>query len=197
MAKKNKEKYTVVYADPPWYYRDKAQAGKRGVEFKYPVMRIKDIKDLPVKDIVKDNSILFLWVTFPQLQNGLDVIDSWGFKYKTLGFNWIKMNKKSWTPFWGMGSYTRSNPEVCLIGTKGKTKNLIKRHNIHSVIQWPISTHSKKPDIVREKIELLCGDVKRIELFATKKAIGWTSIGNKINGNDISDVLNKIKDFLA
>lgn len=87
------EKYSIIYADPPWSYRDKAQAGKRGVEFKYPTMTIDDIKNLPVHRITDDDCVLFLWVTFPLLQEGLDTIKAWGFEYKTVAFNWIKKIK--------------------------------------------------------------------------------------------------------
>ena len=58
-------------------------------------MSIEDIKNLPVNDVADDDCMLFLWTTFPNLQEGLDVIKAWGFKYKTLGFSWIKLNKKN------------------------------------------------------------------------------------------------------
>lgn len=86
-------KYNIIYADPPWKYQDKA--GKRGAENKYNCMDINDLKELPIKKISDKDCILFIWVTFPLLQDGLDLIKSWGFEYKTIGFNWIKMNKKA------------------------------------------------------------------------------------------------------
>lgn len=172
------KKYNIIYADPAWSYTDKAAAGKRGAEFKYPCMSIDDIKQLPVDKICKDDCILFLWVTFPMLQEGLDTIKAWGFKYKTLGFNWVKRNKKSPSWFWGMGNWTRSNPEICLIGVKGKPKRQSAR--VHSVIDAPIEGHSKKPDCVRDKICELCGDLPRIELFARQYAEGWDCWGNEV-----------------
>ena len=81
-------------------------------------MSIEDIKNLPVNDVADDDCMLFLWTTFPNLQEGLDVIKAWGFKYKTLGFSWIKLNKKNKKPFFGIGHYTKSNCECCLIGVK-------------------------------------------------------------------------------
>lgn len=107
-------KYNIIYADPPWQYRDKASAGKRGVHYKYDLMTLEDIKALPISQISAEDSILFLWVTFPLIKEGLEVIESWGFKYKTIGFNWVKKNKKSDSFFFGMGNFTR-----CL---KGDTK---------------------------------------------------------------------------
>jgi len=190
------KKYNIIYADPPWTYRDKAQAGQRGVEFKYPTMSIEDIKNLPIHNIADDDCILFLWVTFPLLQEGLDTIKAWGFTYKTIGFNWVKKNKKSIeTNFWGMGNWTRSNSEICLLAIKGKPKRISA--SVHSVIETyetetiesPIEKHSKKPDIVRYRIEELCGDLSRIELFAREKVDGWDSLGFDIDGKNICDSL--------
>ena len=184
------KKYNIILADPPWTYRDKAQAGNRGVEFKYPTMSIEDIKSLPIHNISDDNCILFLWVTFPLLQEGLDTIKAWGFTYKTIGFNWIKKNKKNVeTNFWGMGNWTRSNSELCLLGIKGKPKRISAK--VHSIVETfetetiesPIEKHSKKPDIVRYRIEELCGDIPRIELFAREKVSGWDVWGNEVNSD--------------
>lgn len=126
--------------------------------------------------------MLFLWVTFPNLQEGLDVIKAWGFKYKTLGFSWIKTNKKNGKPFFGIGYYTKSNCEVCLIGVKGKPIKV--SNSISSVVIEPRAEHSKKPDSVREKIVALCGDIPRLEMFARTKTAGWDIWGNEIK-NDI------------
>lgn len=88
------DKYQIIYADPPWEYKDKAKAGKRGSEFKYPCMNIEDIKSLPVSNICADNAALFLWCTAPQLPVGFEVMKAWGFQYKTIAFTWVKLNKK-------------------------------------------------------------------------------------------------------
>lgn len=134
-------------------------------------MTIEDIKSLPIHNISDDNCILFLWVTFPRLLEGIKTIDAWGFKYHSLGFNWIKLNKKADTPFWGMGYYTRQNPEICLVVTKGnKFKPLVR--NIYSVVMTSIEEHSKKPDIIRDNIVKIIGDLPRIELFARQKTDG-------------------------
>lgn len=110
-----------------------------------------------------------------------------GFFYKTNAFTWIKKNKKSGTDFFGMGQWTRRNTEILLLGTKGNPKAI--NHSISEileteVIESPISRHSEKPDIVRDKIVELCGDLPRIELFSRKKVQGWDSWGNEIE-NDI------------
>jgi len=152
-------------------------------------MSIEDIKNLPIQNISDESCILFLWATFPLLQEALDTIKAWGFKYKTIGFNWIKKNKKSDSLFWGMGNFTRSNSEICLIGTKGKPNR--EAANVHSVLMSPIEQHSKKPDIIRNLIVQLCGDKPRIELFARQISPGWDAMGFNISGKDIREELNE------
>ena len=133
---------------------------------------------MPVQDISGDNCILFLWVTMPQLPNAFEVINSWGFKYKTVGFTWVKKNKKQDSWFWGMGNWTRANAEICLLATKGNPKRV--NAGVHSVIDTPVEEHSKKPDTVRDRIVTLCGDLPRIELFARQKTQGWDVWGNEV-----------------
>ena len=172
-------KNTILFTQiPPWFYKDKALAGNRGACCKYDVMNINDIKNLPIKNISADNSILFMWVTMPKLNECFDVIKAWGFEYKTVGFTWIKQNKKSDSLFWGMGSWTRANAEVCLIATKGKPKR--ESAKVHSVIMSKIREHSRKPDETRGRIVELCGDLPRIELFARQYADGWDCWGNEV-----------------
>ena len=172
--------------------------------------------DLPVKNITSDNAILFLWATFPNLLEALKVIEAWGFKYKTLGFVWVKLNKRfdrifnkliqslplndeeiitvlDKLRFFGIGSYSKSNAEVCLIATKGRPK--IKNNTVSNIVFAPIQQHSRKPKEARERIEKIMGkDVSKIELFATEKVDGWTSVGLAIDGRDIRNVLKKMKE---
>jgi N6-adenosine-specific RNA methylase IME4 len=172
------KKYQIIYADPPWSYRDKALAGNRGACCKYPIMSIDEIKNLPIQNITAKNCILFLWITMPKLNEVFQVINAWGFEYKTNAFTWIKRNKKSNSWFWGMGRWTRANAELCLLATKGKPKRV--NAGIHSIIDSPIGEHSKKPDIAREKIVELCGDLSRIELFAREQHEGWDVWGDEV-----------------
>ena len=109
-------KYTVIYADPPWTFKTYSDKGKgRSAERHYPTMKIDEICKLPIEDICADDAALFLWVTGPCLQDGLRVIREWGFQYKTIAFTWVKENRKSSGLFWGMGYWTRSNAELCLL----------------------------------------------------------------------------------
>lgn len=116
---KNK-KYGIVYADPPWRYDMKR--GKGVAENHYPTMSMDEICALPVADLAAKDSALFLWATFPQLNEAFRVIEAWGFHYKTLAFLWLKQNRKADSWFYGMGFWTRSNAEVCLLATRGHPK---------------------------------------------------------------------------
>jgi len=141
-------------------------------------MGIDDICNLPVKDISEDNCILFMWWVASQPKEALRVVELWGFKLKTMtGFNWVKTTKKG-NPHFGLGFWTRAGSECCLIATKGKVKRL--NAAIRSVVNHESEKHSKKPDIFREKIVELVGDLPRIELFARNKAEGWDSFGDEI-----------------
>ncbi len=176
------KKYNIIYADPPWSYENKRK-GHGGAEDHYQTMEIDDICNLPIQKITAENAALFLWVTFPKLPEGLEVMKAWGFKYKTLGFSWIKTNPKNNNPFFGIGYYTRSNCEVCLLGIKGRMKPISSK--ISSVVIAPREEHSKKPDIVREKIVELFGDLPRIELFARQPTPGWDVWGNEVQSDII------------
>lgn len=121
----------------------------------------------------------FLWATFPQLNEAFRVIDVWGFKYKTLAFLWLKQNRKADSWFYGMGFWTRSNAEVCLLAVKGHPKR--QSAGIHQFVISRIEQHSKKPDEVRDKIVKLMGDLPRVELFARQKAPGWDAWGNEVD----------------
>ena len=111
---------------------------------------------LPVEKLADDDSVLFMWVTMPFLEEAFDVMRSWGFEYKTCAFTWIKQNKKADTLFWGMGNWTRANAELCLLGVRGKPKRMDA--GVHSVIMSHIEEHSKKPAETRDRIvKLMAG----------------------------------------
>jgi len=181
-------KYNIILADPPWKYRDKSLSHGGGAECHYPTMDIKEICELSVEKIADDNCVLFLWVTFPMLKEGLKVIKSWGFEYKTCAFVWVKANKREIIKqgklfngiddFMGMGRWTRSNAEVCLLGIKGKPKRISTK--VRQIIYSPIRKHSQKPEEVFNRIIQLIGKLPRIELFAREKREGWDAWGNEI-----------------
>lgn len=179
---RDRKKYQIIYADPPWSYRDKALAGNRGAGCKYITQEKGWVDDLPVSEIADVDCSLFLWVTMPKLNECWDCINKWGFEYKTVAFTWVKRNKKSKSWFMGMGGWTRANAELCLLAAKGKPKRLDA--GVHSIVDSPIEKHSKKPDEVRKRIVKLLGDIPRIELFARQKTDGWDVWGNEINTNE-------------
>ena len=173
------KKYNIIYADPPWVYKAWSKKGNnRSAENHYNTMQIQDICELPISNISDKDCVLLMWATYPTLQEAFKVIEAWGFTYKTVAFAWVKRNKKSPTWFWGMGYWTRSNSEICLIATKGKPKRISA--GVHQVIDAPIEQHSKKPDITRDKIIQLLGDIPKIELFARQTMKGWDCWGNEV-----------------
>ena len=173
------KKYNIIYADPPWTFKVWSKKGKekKSPENHYGCMRRQEIQSLPIRNICDDNCILFLWVTFPCLKEGLELISKWGFEYKTCGFTWVKKNRKSDSWFLGLGYWTRANAELCLIATKGKPKRVSK--SVHQICDARIREHSRKPDEIRDRIVELCGDLPRIELFARQEVLGWDCFGNE------------------
>ena len=147
---------------------------------------------LPVAEIAADNCLLFIWTTDYHLQKCLNVINAWGFEYKTIGFVWAKKTKTNQQVCF-TGAYTmKSGCEICLLATKGKNAHkLVKTHNVRGYVESPRLHHSKKPDEVRNRILSLVGDVPRIELFARETYPGWDSIGFDIDGMNIADSLKK------
>jgi N6-adenosine-specific RNA methylase IME4 len=137
------------------------------VAFKYGLMSQKDIERLPVQDLAAEDCALFLWSTFPQLPDCIKVLEAWGFQYKTAGFVWAKTNSDGCTFFMGMGSYTRSNAEVCLLGLKGRLKR--QSGGVRSLVVAQRGRHSEKPEEVRDRIVQLYGDVP-----------GWDAWGNEV-----------------
>lgn len=171
------KKYDIIYADPPWRYQDrKPPAG--GAEQYYETMVLTDILNMPISSICSENSILFLWATYPLLPEAIQTVKAWGFNYKCVAFTWVKQNKKGQGFFYGLGRWTRGNPEICLLATKGKPKRVST--SVENLTISPLRKHSQKPDIVRDKIVQLMGDLPRIELFARETAQGWDSWGNEV-----------------
>jgi len=178
------KKYQIIYADPPWKYNSRANHKTRfrgGACGHYSLMTMNEIKALPISSLADKNCVLFLWTTFPYLEEQIKLFRHWGFKYRTLGFSWIKTNSKNGKPFFGVGYYAKSNCEVCLMGMKGQLKTISNK--VSSVIIAPRKEHSHKPEEVREKIVELFGYLPRIELFARQKTEGWDVWGNEVESD--------------
>lgn len=189
--------YKVIYADPPWTFATYSDKGKgRSAEAHYDCMSIKEIGALPVSTWAADDSVLLLWATDPLLEKALEIVRAWGFVYKTVGFYWTKLNKSAGYPcqpslglepedrwqgvfddnsfFTGLGFWTRANPEMCLLATRGKPKR--KSSAVKKLVIAPRREHSRKPDEVYDRIEALC-DGPYLEMFARHSRPGWDNWG--------------------
>ena len=172
-------KYNVIYADPPWSFKTYSDKGKdRSPEKHYSDMSFKDICNMPIGNIARDNSVLLMWAIDPLLDKAFEVIKAWGFTYKTVAFTWAKLNKTKPSFFTGLGYWTRGNPEMCLLATKGKPKRLSK--SVPQLVIDKRREHSRKPDIMYSHIEKLL-EGPYIELFARQKRKGWDSWGNEVD----------------
>jgi len=184
------KKYKAILADPPWSFKNFSKKGEsRNVNKHYDVMKLADIKALPVGELADKNSVLFMWATGPLLDKAFDVINAWGFTYKTLAFTWIKQNKKSAGLFMGGGYWTRSNAEICLLATKGKPSRV--NADVMQPIISPRREHSRKPDEIHERIERLVSG-PYIELFARTESRTWDTWGNDTEHFGTESTYNEI-----
>lgn len=198
-------KYKIIYCDPPWQYKN--QKTRAATNNHYPTLSIQDLKSLNIRSIASDNSVLAMWYTSAFAREAMELASAWGFTIKTMKlFTWVKLNKnyiKNITKNMkkhgcmnssdvlylindqlrlGLGNYTHANSEDYLLAVRGKG---VKRVNnsINQVILAPIGKHSEKPLEAREKLELLYGNIPRIELFAQQNVDGWHAWGNECNSN--------------
>jgi len=177
------KKYQIIYADPPWTYKVwTAKGGHKSASAHYTTMSLEDICSMgkEVKQIADDNCVLFLWATYPNIQEALQVIPFWGFTFKTIGFTWVKIYNDG-SPVCGLGYWTRANAEVCILATKGHPRRINK--GVYQIVLAPQREHSRKPDEVRNRIVQLMGDLPRIELFARDKVEGWDCWGNEVESD--------------
>lgn len=187
-------KFPLILADPPWPYKVWSKKGQgRSAEHHYRTMPLDEILALDLKRIAADDCALLLWATAPNLPQAFAAMQAWGFDYKTVAFTWIKRNKKADTLFWGLGHYTRANPEWILLGTRGQGLPRVRK-DVHSVIESPVLRHSQKPPESRHRIVDLFGDLPRIELFARDRVPGWEATGLELDGRDIRDAIAYWKD---
>lgn len=186
--------YGVIYADPPWQFnslwggRPKKVGGNypsRSIDAHYDTLTIDEIAALPVTELAADDCVLLMWTCWPVLQASFQVLEAWGFTYKTCGFAWMKANPRQIDLFrddadahMGMGYWTRANSEPCLLATRGKPKRL--SGGVRQGIIEPRREHSRKPDCVHSRIEKLAAG-PYLELFSRQKRSGWDAWGNEID----------------
>ena len=172
--------YGAILADPPWHFKTYNEKGRNRCpdwkRFKgspcrhYETLSLPHIKSLTVSSLASSNCVLFLWGCWATLPQTMEVIDAWGFKYKTAAFVWCKSGRM------GLGYWTRQNTEYCLLATKGQPTRVSK--SVIQSITAPRRLHSQKPDEIRERIEQLVPG-PYVELFARTSRPGWDSWGDQ------------------
>lgn len=221
-------KYSMILADCPWLYADQKKKRKDGAGptrgigacHHYNQMPTAQLCDLDVQSVTAERSHLYLWATMPLLPDALRVMDAWGFKFSTVAFCWVKMNRKRWRDavgavlqtqmfggniagdfldaltFFGPGFYTGSNIELVLLGTRGQPFAHMPGHKASQVVYAPLSEHSAKPEEVQRRIEWMYLDATpRLEMFGRRARSGWTVIGNEAPehmGEDVRDSLTRL-----
>ncbi|MBT9173485.1 MAG: hypothetical protein DDT21_01886 [Syntrophomonadaceae bacterium] len=163
--------FPVLLVDPPWRYEHSISSSRK-IENHYPTMLLEEICALPVSSIAAPDSILFLWTTSPKLEESLQVINAWGFTYRTC-LVWVKDRI-------GMGYYARQSHELLLIARRGEMVTPEVSNRFLSVIEAEPGKHSEKPQIVYEMIEKMYPEFDKVELFAREKREGWFSWGNQV-----------------
>jgi N6-adenosine-specific RNA methylase IME4 len=173
------KKYQIIYADPPWDYKGQTQhTGKDGISSggsknHYGTLKLPQLKTLDIDSIADRNCLLFMWSTNPHLDQAIDLMKAWGFKWATVGFVW---NKERVNP----GFYTMSQMELCLIGKRGKIPLPRGSRNVRQLVTSLRGRHSEKPDEVRKRIEEMFPYQNKIELFARHAPHGWDVWGDEV-----------------
>ncbi len=188
--------FDIIYADPPWDYGGKLQFDKSSksaeeidldknifissASFKYPTVKLEELKLMPIYKIAKENCLLFMWATSPHMAQAISLGEEWGFKYRTVAFVWDKMVHNP-------GQYTLSNCELCLVFKRGKIPQPRGARNVQQLIRSPRRAHSAKPDEVREAIEKMFPSQDKVELFARRKCSNWTVWGLDVPNENPDD----------
>lgn len=179
------KKYEIIYADPAWQYKTKESLARTSIlngklNTHYGTMTIPELMDLPVWNISDKNSMLFMWVVSPMLDDGLELMKKWGFKYSTIAFIWYKQMANP-------GHYTMSECEICLVGRRGKIPTPRGARNIRQFLSEKRGEHSAKPKEIRKRIELMFPTQTKLEMFARQNVDGWDAWGNEVeNSIDLS-----------
>ena len=177
------KKYNIIYADPPWEYKQKQinfqhyDEGKKyinSVNEHYPTMTKKELFDMKdvIQNITDKDCLLFMWATCPNLDLAVDLGREWGFEFKTVAFVWDKQRTN-------YGFYNLSQCELCLVFKKGKIPKK-QINNVKQLLSKHVGKHSAKPKEIRDRIDLMFGIYPRIELFARQSVDGWDCWGNEV-----------------
>jgi N6-adenosine-specific RNA methylase IME4 len=178
------KRYGVIYADPPWNFKNFSEKGTgRNAVAHYQCMEFGQIARMEPQRWAAKDCVLFLWATDPLLPKALELIEAWGFKYKTVGFYWAKTNKRANLDcltrddfFTGLGYWSRANVEQCLLATRGSPPRMAK--DVKRLVIGPRREHSRKPDEVYSRIERLAQG-PYLEMFSRQSRAGWDALGNQ------------------
>ena len=179
------KKYEIIYADPAWQYKTKESLAKTSIlngelNTHYGTMTIAELGGLPLGSISDKNSMLFMWVVSPMLDDGIELMKKWGFKYSTIAFIWHKQRANP-------GHYTMSECEICLVGRRGKIPTPRGARNVRQFLSEMRGKHSAKPTEIRKRIETMFPTQTKLEMFARQSAEGWDTWGNEVeNSIDLS-----------
>ena len=171
-----REKFSILYADPPWDYKGQLQhngAGGQdtgGALRHYPTVPVPLMKQWPIDSIAEDDALLFMWATSPHLDQAIDLGKGWGFDWATVAFIWDKQKVNP-------GFYTMSQCELCLVFKRGKIPRPRGSRKERQLISICRGRHSAKPDEARRRITAMFPDQSKIELFARQRAKGWSAWG--------------------
>ncbi len=171
--------YATILADPPWQFQNRT--GKMAPEhrrlLRYPTMELQEIMELPVARLAAAQSHLYLWVPNALLQEGLRVMEAWGFTYKS-NLVWYKVRKDGGPDGRGVGFYFRNVTELILFGVRGSMRTLPPGRTQVNLLSTRKREHSRKPDEIYDLVES-CSPGPYLELFARFRREGWDQWGNE------------------
>lgn len=167
------ERFGVILADPEWRFEFFSEKGKTNssADNHYRTSALEVIKSRNVLSIAADDCVLFLWATVPLMPEALEVMETWGFEYKSSA-TWVKDRA-------GTGYWFRNRHEILLLGTRGKPPCPAEGEQWESVIEAPVGKHSEKPEAVREMIEQYFPTMPKIELNQRTRRNGWKGWGDE------------------
>jgi N6-adenosine-specific RNA methylase IME4 len=170
--------FGAMIADPAYNFLTRSAKGRdRCPDRHYECMTVAQIMALPVADLAAPDCALFLWIPWPHIFKAEHIIESWGFHYSGLAWEWLKYNPVTGKYHFGCGYGTRKNMEPCLLGLRGGPRR--KSRSVRDFIIAPYRGHSRKPDEQYERAEALYAG-PYLELFARQVWPGWTAWGDQI-----------------
>jgi len=182
--------FGTIVADPPWAYEKTSRHHKLSgySDAEYNPLTTKELCALPIGDLATDESVLFLWTTWPFVPDALQVVDAWGFQYVT-GLPWVKLDGRNQLHY-GVGYWFRGCTEPILVAKRGKSY----RSNLVGILTQELG-HSRKPEHVHEMVERGGFPGPYLEVFARQQRHGWTTVGNECpstRGEDIRVSLDRL-----